>query len=83
MDSLRYDPFNLSAIQVWFNGKRFKDAIVLDLNRSFHRKVVQSDTEPEKQQALQTPDFLALAENCRRKVWIQEPLTFVGGGAKS
>jgi transposase InsO family protein len=77
---LRYDPFDLSVIQVWFNSKRVKDAIVLDLSRPYHRKVIQPDQEPEKHSTLQAPDFLALAEKCRREVWIQEPLTFVGGG---
>lgn len=80
---LRFDPFDLSTIQVWFNGKRFKDAVVLDLNRSYHRKVVQPDTEPEEKQMLQTPDFLTLAEKCRKEVWIHEPLSFVSEGDKS
>ncbi|TEB05500.1 hypothetical protein Psch_02541 [Pelotomaculum schinkii] len=31
---LRYDPFYLSAIQVWYDNKRYADAVPLNLVRS-------------------------------------------------
>ncbi|CEO88892.1 hypothetical protein SSCH_2960001 [Syntrophaceticus schinkii] len=42
---LRFDPFDLSVIQVWFDGKRFPDAIPLDLHRSVHKRVKTKPSE--------------------------------------
>jgi putative transposase len=37
--ALRYDPYDLSVIQVWHDGRRFPDAVPLKLRRSRHRQV--------------------------------------------
>ena len=36
---LRYDPFDLSRIQVWYDGQQWDDAKVLDLTRKYMRKL--------------------------------------------
>ncbi|MDF9410087.1 DDE-type integrase/transposase/recombinase, partial [Pelotomaculum isophthalicicum JI] len=36
---LRYDPFDLSRIQVWHDGKQWADATVVDLSRLHDRRV--------------------------------------------
>lgn len=36
---LRYDPYDLSLIQVWHDGTRFADALPLQLKRGRHRQV--------------------------------------------
>lgn len=37
--TLRYDPYDLSQVQVWHEGKRFADAVPLALHRTRHQAV--------------------------------------------
>ena len=78
--TLRYDPFYLSDIQVWFNSKRYANAVPVDLNRTYHRKVPQPVEMPKEKLEVNTPDFLALAEKRRKEAWEQQPLSFVRKG---
>jgi len=75
--TLRFDPYDLSVMQVWYDGNRLPDARLLNLNRSIHERV-KSKSKVEKQEA--TPvsglDFFKLAEQERRSVWAQEALNF-------
>jgi putative transposase len=72
---LRYDPFDLSHIQVWFHGTRWPDAKTIDLKRPYKRRVTPdppSSTEEEQKQL----SFLELAEQKRQATWQEDPLTY-------
>lgn len=43
---LRYDPYDLSQIQVWHEGKRFADAAVVQLRRPHHQAVAAPEPAP-------------------------------------
>ena len=43
---LRYDPYELSQIQVWQEGKRFADAVPLQLRRHRHKSVGPAEAAP-------------------------------------
>ncbi|MFW0861717.1 MAG: Mu transposase C-terminal domain-containing protein [Dethiobacter sp.] len=45
---LRYDPFDLSVIQVWSNGQLCEDAAPMDLTRSYHRRVKPDEPQSPK-----------------------------------
>lgn len=75
--TLRFDPYDLSVMQLWYEGNRLPDARILDLNRTIHERV-KTKTKVEKQE---TPpatglNFFKLAEQKRRSVWFQESLNF-------
>lgn len=76
---LRYDPFALSAIQVWRDGKRHADAIPLNLVRSHDRRV---KPEPPKQASSNAEgiSFFEAAERKRQKALAKDPLTFARKG---
>ena len=78
--SLRYDPFDFSDVQVWCNGKRYANAVPVDLHRTYHRKVPQPVETDREKPAVNTPGFLALAEKRRKDAWGQQPLSFVREG---
>lgn len=40
---VKYDPFDLTRIQVWFSGKQYSDAKILDLSKPRHPKVPKED----------------------------------------
>ena len=40
---VKYDPFDLKRIQVWFSGKQYSDAKILDLSKPRHPKVPKED----------------------------------------
>ncbi len=76
---LRYDPFDLSSIQVWCGKKRYADAIPLNLVRFHDRRV-----KPEEPQKV-APDtegisFFQAAEHKRKESLAGEPLTFAPRG---
>src|SRR5665648_648525 len=50
--TLRFDPYDLSVMQVWHDGNRLPDAQLLDLNRSIHERV-KSRSKVEKQEDAQ------------------------------
>jgi hypothetical protein len=43
---LRYDPYDLSQIQVWYEGKRFLDAVPVQLRRQRHKGVDPAEPAP-------------------------------------
>ena len=81
---LRYDPFDLSKMQVWFEEKRWTDATVLDLTRAYDRRVT-----PDNSDLVLEPDgqlsFLELAERRRQAAFEQDALAYAkpeGGGGR-
>lgn len=82
--SLRYDPFDLRLIQVWWKEKRFADARLVDLQHNFHPRVPKppKPTPAEKDLDGQL-SFFDLAEKKRRETWAQEAVSYAqpkGGG---
>jgi len=81
---LRYDPFDLSRIQVWYDGKQWADATVVDLSRPYDRRV-----KPEAVIFTEEADgqlsFLELAEQKRQQAFEKDPITYarVKGGDRS
>lgn len=75
--TLRFDPYDLSVMQVWHEGNRLPDARLLDLKRSIHERV-KSKTKVEKQEVVSPTglNFFKLAEQNRRSLWAQEALNF-------
>ena len=75
--TLRFDPYDLSLMQVWHEGNRLPDARLLDLNRSIHERV-KTRTKVEKQEEAPATglNFFKMAEEKRRSVWAQEALNF-------
>ncbi|MBT9137152.1 MAG: hypothetical protein DDT34_02239 [Firmicutes bacterium] len=61
--TLRFDPFDLSLIQVWHEGKRFADATVLDLTRPALERVRKVEELAPTTSGL---NFFDLAEQKRR-----------------
>ena len=57
--TLRYDPFDLEIIEVWYEGERYNDALVATLNSNYDQRVEQSETSQE-QSGL---NFLGLAKD--------------------
>jgi len=78
---LRYDPFDLSRIQVCHDGKQWADATVVDLSRPYDRRV-----KPEAAIFTEEADgqlsFLELAEQKRQQASEKDPITYaqVKGG---
>lgn len=73
---LRYDPFDLAAIQVWHDGGRHADATVIDLSRPYDRRVkpeaaTLTAVEPDGQVT-----FLELAERKRQAQWANEEISY-------
>lgn len=78
---LRYDPFDLSVIQVWHNKKRYDNAGPVNLTRPYHRKV--KPEEPQKQLSdSEEFSFFRAVEQRRLDELSLDPLTFVRGGGK-
>lgn len=73
---LRYDPFDLSRIQVWWDEKQWPDATVIDLTRKYKRQV---ESPPELVIADDGDgqfSFFEAAELRRKKQWEADPLTY-------
>lgn len=72
---LRFDPFDLTRIQVWHEGKSWPDATVVDLARPYDRRV-----KPETIVLAEEPDgqlsFLELAEQKRQTGWESDPVSY-------
>ncbi|MHB1256508.1 MAG: DDE-type integrase/transposase/recombinase [Dethiobacteraceae bacterium] len=71
---LRYDPFDLSCIQVWFKGERYEDATTIDLTRPYHHKVKPDEPQQPKLEGL---SFFHAAEQRRRNELNGDPFTVV------
>jgi len=74
---LRYDPFDLSVIQVWSNGERYEDATPIDLTRPYHHKVKPDEPQQPKSEGL---SFFQAAEQRRRNELNSDPFTVVREG---
>jgi len=75
--TLRFDPYDLSVMQVWHEGNRLPDARLLDLNRKIHDRVkTKSKVEKREDPPASDLDFFKLAEQKRRSLWAQEALNF-------
>lgn len=74
---LRYNPFDLTAIQVWQEGNRYADATTVDLARPYDHRVMPEPAplvvEPEGQVA-----FLELAQRKRQTQWTSEEISYAG-----
>ena len=70
---LRYDPFDISVIQVWHKDKRFQDATPVDLTRRHHSKVKPETTKPISEEGL---SFFNAAESRRQQEIALSPLAF-------
>ncbi len=73
--ALRYDPFDLSHIQVWHEEASWPDATVVDLTRPYDHRV-----KPDAVEIVMEPDgqlaFLELAEKKRQATWKSDPITY-------
>jgi len=72
---LRYDPFDLSQIQVWWNETRYPEAKPVDLTRCIERRV-ESKQDPVPEETGEQLSFLDLAEQKRQAVWKEDPITY-------
>lgn len=62
MVTLRYDPFDLEILEVWYQGERQEDAVAASLQRHLDNRVsVPNDEEKEKSPS--GLNFLTLANN--------------------
>lgn len=84
MVSLRYDPFDLTELQVWQGERRYANAVPIELNRKRSRKAVEQERTPsQKPDAEDAVSFLALAETKRQALWTDVELRYADkGGAK-
>lgn len=75
--TLRYDPYDLTEVQVWYEGKRYADAKPIDLKRRRGR----TPDEPAQPEAEQTEQisFLDLAEQKRQTVWHEAEIQYAQG----
>jgi putative transposase len=75
---LRYDPFDLSRIQVWYGDRRWPDATVVDLTRPYDHRVkpVVTESTLTKDDGQLSFSFLELAEQKRQAAWKEDPVSF-------
>lgn len=59
---LRYDPFDLTTVQVWHDEKRYANATPVDLTRRYDRRV-KHDAEA----SIQTPTGISMFEALKQK----------------
>jgi putative transposase len=80
--SLRFDPFDLTVIQVWHEDTRYPDAVPLDLTRSVHERAGSGSAKAKVKAVAEKPgreiSFFKLAEEKRRLSWAEEPFRFAG-----
>ena len=74
---LRFDPFDLTVIQVWQDEKRFADAKPLDVYRPVHSKVGKIAAEKAEVKPPSTGvSLIKLAEAKRQEALANAPLSF-------
>jgi transposase InsO family protein len=78
---LRYDPFDLSHVQVWQDGKRLSDAKPMETVRRLDRRISQNNTGFVEETDGQL-SFLDLAQQRREATWQNEGLQFAPGDDK-
>lgn len=75
---VRFDPFDLQTIQVWYNGQRHSDARPLELNRRFDKRVRPEISEdPADPSAL---SFFQIAEQKRQEELSKDLLQYAKEG---
>jgi putative transposase len=79
---LRYDPFDPSCIQVWYQERQWPNATVIDLSRPYDKRV-----KPDALVLVDEPDgqlsFLELAEQKRQAALAKEdPLSYALPGGE-
>lgn len=79
---LRYDPFDLSQLQVWDGEQRYADAVPMELNNRRSRKSAAPHTEIPEVPVGETLSFLELAERKRQAAWTAGELRFSGKGGE-
>lgn len=72
--AVRYDPFDLSEVQVWYAEKRYADAVPMDLRKK--RKTVQDLVVPQTEPGSEALSFLDLAEKKRQAAWSAEEMRY-------
>jgi putative transposase len=77
---LRYDPFDLTDVQVWQADKRFGDAKPVELNRKRSKK--PDEPGPQTPHQTETLSFLELAEARRQAAWQEDELRYAGKGGE-
>lgn len=77
---LRFDPFDLSMIQIWHNDRRYDNALPLELNRPRHRRVKAK--EAQKKAPVGEISFFEAAEKKRQEELTKEPFSFAAEGGK-
>lgn len=73
--TLRYDPYDLRDIQVWFEGTRRSDAKPVELRRYRDRRVPENEVVLTEEADGQL-SFLDLAKQKRKAGWQEEELRF-------
>jgi len=74
--TLRYDPFDLMLIQVWYEGTRYPDATGVDLARPYDRRVQPEPNLPVVEEPDRSVNLLELAERKREAKWTQEEISY-------
>jgi putative transposase len=72
---LRYDPFDLSVIQVWWQDKRWDNACPVDLTRSYDRRVTPTVSDSNTTSA-ESISFFEVAAKKRKQELQKNPLRF-------
>lgn len=76
--SLRYDPFDLTELQVWFEGKRYANAGPVELKRK--RSRAPEETTLAEEAAPVKLSFLDLAEKKRQAAWAEDEVRYAQKG---
>lgn len=77
---LRYDPFDLTTVQVWLEDKRYADAKPVELSR--RRKKKPDEPTPQPQEPEESLSFLELAESKRQAAWQEDELRYASKGGE-
>lgn len=74
--ALRYDPFDLTELQVWYEDKRFANATPVELKRRRRREPEATQPDAEAGEQL---SFLDLAEQKRQAAWQEAEIRYAHG----
>lgn len=65
--TLRYNPFDLTCIQIWYEGKEFLNATPLDVHRNIDKRVENEKNEISIANELSGLNFLELSQPEHKK----------------
>jgi putative transposase len=75
--NLRYDPFDLSVIQIWWQDQRWDNASPVDLTRSYDRRVTPTvSTDSDSNVLVESISFFELVAKKRKQELQKDPLRF-------